>query len=338
MAVPRRSGFTLVELLVVIAIIGVLVALLLPAVQAAREAARRMKCQNNLKQLGIALHNYHDIHGRVPPAGIHHQGSQSAGSSSWGPSWAVMILPMIEQGNLHSQYNFSLIRTRDAPNDKVSATTIPAFLCPSDPPNPAPWVNTTPHARGNYACNSGPRQRVLRNRVSPGHPRRVQPAVLLGHRVPRSDGRALEHGFPRRDHHGPRVGRLARGVGLAAGCLLLRHLGQLGDAAQPAHADQRQRPGRLPPRPARAMQCPQHTTATCGASPTATGPRMPCGAAIPGGVQILLGDGSVRFISNSLNMQTFWSCWARPTAKSSATSKQRATFSKSSQVLSSDVR
>src|SRR5438876_6065987 len=89
---PR--GFTLVELLVVIAIIGVLVALLLPAVQAAREAARRMRCQNNLKQIGIACHNFHDATGELP----------RAFSPTTGLSWHVDILPYIELGNLYNNF------------------------------------------------------------------------------------------------------------------------------------------------------------------------------------------------------------------------------------------
>jgi prepilin-type N-terminal cleavage/methylation domain-containing protein/prepilin-type processing-associated H-X9-DG protein len=154
-------GFTLVELLVVIAIIGILIALLLPAVQAARESARRTQCRNNLKQLGLALQKYHDVNKRLPPGGIHNlaaagSGSASAGSSSWGPSWAVYILPMIEQHALHDQYDYAVPRTRDGINATVVAATVPTYVCPSEMVGALPWVNTTPHARGNYACNAGP--------------------------------------------------------------------------------------------------------------------------------------------------------------------------------------
>ncbi|HTN77380.1 MAG TPA: DUF1559 domain-containing protein, partial [Pirellulaceae bacterium] len=104
--VEARRAFTLVELLVVIAIIGVLVALLLPAVQAAREAARRMQCSNNVKQLGLSLHNHHDTYNRFPPGGANDQtpfGTETA-TSGWGSSWMVYILPYIEQNALYSQW------------------------------------------------------------------------------------------------------------------------------------------------------------------------------------------------------------------------------------------
>src|SRR5262245_38816439 len=96
---PRR-GFTLVELLVVIAIIGVLVALLLPAVQAAREAARRSQCQNNLRQIGLATQNFHDTNNYLPPLRI-------AGAEGWASYW-VLIMPYIEQSNLQAAWNLQL--------------------------------------------------------------------------------------------------------------------------------------------------------------------------------------------------------------------------------------
>src|SRR5438874_1179879 len=121
-----RSGFTLVELLVVIAIIGVLLALLLPAVQMARESARRMSCQNNLRQLGLALHNFHDAYGGFPPARV----NATATSCSWPP----FILPYIEQTNLFERYRFDLRWDDASTNDNgVIQTTIKTFMCPSCP-------------------------------------------------------------------------------------------------------------------------------------------------------------------------------------------------------------
>ncbi len=103
----RQSGFTLVELLVVIAIIGILVGLLLPAVQAAREAARRMQCSNNLKQLGLAAHNYHDAFKKFPPNHIWASAVAVNNEEGWG--WPVLLMPFYEQGNLVNQLNVSRV-------------------------------------------------------------------------------------------------------------------------------------------------------------------------------------------------------------------------------------
>jgi prepilin-type N-terminal cleavage/methylation domain-containing protein len=117
-----RAGFTLVELLVVIAIIGILIALLLPAVQAAREAARRSQCLNNLKQLSLGLHNYHDAFKTFPPPGI----------NSNQMSWHVLLLPFIEQTALHDQFNFDAGYYTGAGKMPNSLTRVDAFLCPSN--------------------------------------------------------------------------------------------------------------------------------------------------------------------------------------------------------------
>ena len=135
-----KKGFTLVELLVVIAIIGVLVALLLPAVQAAREAARRMQCGNNLKQLALALHNYHDTYKTFPPEAIWHgnpKGTTGSATTVRNYTWIAMILPFIEQSPLHDQIDFRLPALLELNRIQVGDTpaigiTIPSLICPSD--------------------------------------------------------------------------------------------------------------------------------------------------------------------------------------------------------------
>lgn len=120
----RNGGFTLVELLVVIAIIGVLVGLLLPAVQAAREAARRMSCSNNMRQVGLAAHNYHSTYKQFPRKSIPRRGH----------TWAVAILPFIEQSNIYEKYDFNV--DWDAPKNRdIIQTNIQTYLCPSTPDN-----------------------------------------------------------------------------------------------------------------------------------------------------------------------------------------------------------
>ena len=136
----KRRAFTLVELLVVIAIIGILIALLLPAVQAAREAARRSQCSNNLKQIGLAMHNYHDTFKSFPSGYVAGYGANawdSTNRSSWG--WGAFILPFIEQSALHDRLTPGAFRLSDAltagnPNDRVAELQSPvaAFRCPSD--------------------------------------------------------------------------------------------------------------------------------------------------------------------------------------------------------------
>jgi prepilin-type N-terminal cleavage/methylation domain-containing protein/prepilin-type processing-associated H-X9-DG protein len=141
----RRPGsaFTLIELLVVIAVIGVLVALLLPAVQKVREAANRSQCSNNLKQIGLGLHNYHDTHRIFPPGysgDVHHPSADPDtldGPLGW--AWGSYLLPFVEQENLHRQLRRDLA-CWDAANAGPAATRVALFLCPSAPRTDTPTV------------------------------------------------------------------------------------------------------------------------------------------------------------------------------------------------------
>ncbi|QDU48312.1 DUF1559 domain-containing protein [Gimesia panareensis] len=128
----RRQGFTLIELLVVIAIIAILIALLLPAVQQAREAARRSTCKNNLKQIGLALHNYHDTYGTFPPASVRRQGAAQEWETSM-ISWQGRILAFMDQAPLYNQIDWSIEPGRTGSNTAAMKNELPAYRCPSDP-------------------------------------------------------------------------------------------------------------------------------------------------------------------------------------------------------------
>jgi prepilin-type N-terminal cleavage/methylation domain-containing protein/prepilin-type processing-associated H-X9-DG protein len=163
-----RQGFTLVELLVTIAIIAILIALLLPAVQQAREAARRMQCANHLKQLGIAAHGYIDVHGTLPPSGIVAEKTMVYGGHNYPVfdqqtgkmfSWAMLLLPFVEETNLYNQ--FDQTRTAlDQPNEPQQAT-VPVYLCPSDAARGRFYTDPKftagkRFAKGNYAAYTSP--------------------------------------------------------------------------------------------------------------------------------------------------------------------------------------
>ncbi|MEJ7590889.1 MAG: DUF1559 domain-containing protein [Planctomycetaceae bacterium] len=184
--VLKRKGFTLIELLVVIAIIAILIALLLPAVQQAREAARRTQCKNNLKQIGLALHNYHDVYGVLPPGRT--RNTYSGIVESWytgNIAWLPRLLPQIEQANIYAGIDWNLGQGTSATDghggvNGVSPTgarrrIVPAFRCPTDPGNGGvPWTTpagvrvsgqtpSTAYASGNYVGNVGMTTRFNKN-------------------------------------------------------------------------------------------------------------------------------------------------------------------------------
>jgi prepilin-type N-terminal cleavage/methylation domain-containing protein/prepilin-type processing-associated H-X9-DG protein len=141
-----RRAFTLVEVLVVIAIIGILIAILLPAAQAARESARRSQCTNNLKQIGIALINYHDTYGALP-AGYVSAFDNNGNDLGPGWGWAAAILPQMEQTSIFNVIHFDL-PIEKAVNSGVSMTSIPSYRCPSDEIKPS-WPAMTRDVLGN---------------------------------------------------------------------------------------------------------------------------------------------------------------------------------------------
>jgi len=168
MSAKRRiqSGFTLVELLVVIAIIGILIGMLLPAVQQVREAARRVQCANNLRQLALGTINFESTHGRFPVNQVGHGESRGMGGHY---SWLVPVLPFVEQGNLHSMFDLSVnngdgdgFEMSDShPNAIAAATEVPLFLCPSDTAGDNTlWLGSANPASSNYAGNIGWPSRV----------------------------------------------------------------------------------------------------------------------------------------------------------------------------------
>ena len=310
----RDRGFTLVELLVVIAIIGILVALLLPAVQAAREAARRMQCSNNLKQISLAVHNYTDTYSSRLPIGCWH-GCMG--------TWLVGIMPYIEQKSLYDQYvDFGAVekfmtggaRYGHARNRPVTTTQIAAYTCPSDSITARSNVynGITFH---NYVANYG---NTVRTRISPwgtdsaGKPNTWRGAPFIEHVLS-----SVSHKyFTPNDGQYLKVVKLAEiNDGLSNTlCFSETVQGRDGDLRGFAwwgggcHFETYLPPNSSQPdvlessgycKPANPMNPP------CAGRSSSNHETIAARSRHPGGVQCSMCDGSVRFISNSVNLDTW---------------------------------
>ena len=333
----RSRGFTLVELLVVIAIIGILVALLLPAVQAAREAARRMQCGNNTKQIALALHNYADIYKKFPCI-RHRDANHPSGVATWNStniSWLGRILPQIEQQPLYDQVDFSLVqwwaggRRPNTNWNSVNGQVISAFRCPSDggnggaifvAPNGDKEIGRTPHrdyGHTNYfACIGYDRSiRTVDGRGMFQEARRnwanTQRGIFLGF-ADCVDGTSNTIGIGESIIAFPHLSRNSskRGVNIdnENNVLAFQNDNGCGDGNR-NNSSTRQRGnswfrGYFPASSAfTTLMTPNSKLWDCGNN---TGDTMFATRSFhPGGVQIGMMDGSVSFVAETINFRTF---------------------------------
>ncbi|QDU29757.1 hypothetical protein ETAA8_48720 [Anatilimnocola aggregata] len=300
---PLR-GFTLVELLVVIAIIGVLMALLLPAVQAARESARRMSCTNNMKQIGLALHMHHDSKLVLPPGTT---GGGGVGTDVGKPpcptetTWIAFLFPYLEQTAIDSLIDWNQVGANFYTTGglKVTPLKVPLFLCPSDTkPDPNTTYNPTVFGRGNYVANNGIGP-AIEYRSGPGHttpPMMARPGGAffinswLGFRE-LSDG--LTQTVMISEIRCPKNTLDGRGIMHYPEGPLYHH---------------NRTPNSLVPDEIRTAWCQNTPQAPCVGAYAAFNSIRDIRSARSnhfGGVNILLGDGSVRFVSEVVS-QSIW--------------------------------
>lgn len=277
MSRSSRRGFTLIELLVVIAIIAILIALLLPAVQQAREAARRASCKNNMRQMGLALHNYHDTFNVFPPGWISVDPvtrRQSAHEGLNGAGWGIMILPMIEQGPLYNTYNANVV-LEDPLNQKFRETPLSMFQCPSDP-QPTLFEIGEEHDPSHIIC-----QLATANMIAAFGSISIDDCENAPGTAP-----VLANGQCKGDgafYHNSRV-RIADFTDGTSNTILV------ADSTRGV-----------------PWTKPEDTPYDLKANPSLLG----AGSPHPGGFNTLFADGSVRFLKNTVNLRTFWALISR---------------------------
>jgi prepilin-type N-terminal cleavage/methylation domain-containing protein/prepilin-type processing-associated H-X9-DG protein len=312
----RRHGFTLLELLVVIAIIGVLVGLLLPAVQKVREAANRIRCTNILKQLALACHNYHDVHGHLPPGGTHNPPGDPRYSQG---SWHVYLLPFMEQQNLFRQIPNLGVTFRNAIPEAIAAGIVPPKLpylrCPSDCSDlDLPLTNYVGNQgpqcwRGQCGAAFDPNQQHC-NGTSDHPPRPLNPLTYPGYAASPNYGRTLDASQVR-----GMFGTLTARIDFASASDGLSNTLLLGECLPSENQSRHHHWAETGPRRTLTTIIPinYHTeylgTDGCTAAPLRyyANENVADGAKSrhPGGATFAMADGSIRFLSQAINHRTY---------------------------------
>jgi prepilin-type N-terminal cleavage/methylation domain-containing protein/prepilin-type processing-associated H-X9-DG protein len=303
---PKAAGFTLVELLVVIAIIAVLIGLLLPAVQSAREAARRSACSNNLKQIGLALHNYHSSFNVFPPGVEWSEIWPPAVGGYNGPTWIAKILPYLDEKSLADRYNKNFgFGSGSGPNMVIASQQLPAFLCPSDEQQPNTNVNgpypNGAYAKGNYAGNNGvgPMQDANNDPMCSGCPVPRRPGIFM------HDSRTSIAKITDGTSKTAMVGELLKGPGRNGGQEGWQGVMHYPEGCMYQHD---RAPNTSVPDDLRTGWCgTPRPFAPCteAYSPGATRLILSARSRHPGGAHVGMADGAVRFADDSISLSTW---------------------------------